>query len=364
MIPVYKPWLTQREEEYLRRAITSGWISSTGEFVDASESALSSLLGVNHTRVTSNGTTALHLCLRAVGIRPGDAVIVPAITFAATAFAVSYCQATPIFVDSDPETWNLDLNIVEDVCKKQTIKAVIPVHLYGNPVDMTALRGLASKYGFIIIEDACESLGATLNGAYTGTLGDIACFSFYGNKTLTCGEGGAVTTNDHNYDERVKLLRGQAHDPNKRYWHVDIGHNYRLTNMQSAVLLAQIERFHEIMSEKIRVYNQYRKHLPAEMFQVVPEGGMSSAWMISVRLPVRSANVAEIMAKAGVETRPIFYPLYEMPPFMMCDVYGRKVGKALNEFGITLPSYPMLTNDEIKFICDILKDAISVAPNS
>ncbi len=359
MIPVYQPWLTELERQYLDRTITAGWISSNGEFVDRSERQLASLLGVNHARVVSNGTTALHLCLRGVRILPGEKVIVPETTFAASAFAVSYVRAAPIFVDADPATWNLDLNQVEDACKKYQIRAVMPVHLYGNPVDMRALQALKNKYGFYIVEDACESIGSTFDGKYTGNLGDIACFSFYGNKTITCGEGGVVVTNDKTCDERVKLLRGQAHDPNRRYWHIDVGHNYRLTNMQAAVLCAQLDRFPEIFEQKKRVAATYRANLPAEMFQVTPEGGTNSNWMISVRLPVKAAGVAAYLADHGVETRPIFYAISDMPPYKMAISLGKKVSRELNEYGITLPSYPQLTDSEIVAICDVLKGAIN-----
>lgn len=361
LIPVYEPWLTDSERSFLLSAFDTGWISSAGRFVRLSESALERLLNVGRAHVTSSGTTALHLCLRALGVGPGDRVIVPACTFAATAFAVSYTGAEPVFVDSDPHSWNLDLDLVEDLVNKGEANIVVPVHLFGNPVDMQRLKEICEPKGVKIVEDACESLGASIDGKMTGTWSDIACFSFYGNKTLTAGEGGAVVTDDQELADKALLLRGQAQAPNTRYWHIDVGHNYRMTNMQAAILYGQMERFEEIDHEKKRVANRYRANLGGHeriKMQKVADNAYHSWWVISVVTPTEYPAMAAHLREHGADSRPIFYPLTAMPPYKTCKVVSKAdsgmpiVADYLNRMGITLPSSPLLTNAQVDRVCD------------
>jgi len=326
MIPVYQPWLTDLEKKYVNEALDSSWISSSGKFVNKAEELFAEFLGVKHCIVTTSGTTALHLCLRALDLSHfhGDTrnnsrgyVAIPDTTFIATAFAASYDRRLLQLIDADPETWNLDIDFLERKLKEGVqYFAVIPVHLYGNPCDMKRLKALQQDYGFKIIEDACESLGATIDGQKTGTFGDISCFSFYGNKSFTCGEGGAVVTDNDQLASQVRLLRGQAQDV-QRYWHVDIGYNYRMTNIQAAILCGQLERADEILGEKERVSERYHRALEGHFkFQKVLPGHQHSNWIVSLELPVKQAVVAPKMATLGVDTRKIFYPISEMPPLM------------------------------------------------
>lgn len=368
MIPVYQPWLTDLEKKYVTDAIDTKWISSAGKYVEKAEELFADFIGVKHALVTTSGTTALHLCFRAMdthveyngehplGFWPG-VCIVPDTTFVASLFAPSYDRRQAVTVDVDPETWNLDLNQVEKICQEKRVEWVMAVHLYGNPCDMDRLYQLQQKYGFKLIEDACESLGATVQGRRTGGLSDVACFSFYGNKTFTCGEGGALTTNDKEVYLKAKQLRGQAQDFQKRYWHVDIGYNYRMTNLSAAVLCAQLERANEILAEKRRVANLYIKHLGSDFeLQTVLDGHEHSYWLMTVKLPTNYKPVQRKLKTLGIDTRKIFYPISEMPPF---DKWGpTPVAHELSQRGLSLPSYPELKDEQIVYICDSLKKAI------
>lgn len=357
-IPIYEPWLTNLEKDYAKSAIDSTWISSNGKFIAQAEEALSEFYGA-HVVVSNNGTTALHLCCLAAGMRPGAKVLLPSTTYAATAFAPSYCGAQIEFVDSDPDTWNMDLNIVEKICQATEIDFVIPVHLLGNPVDMHRLDALSKAYGFVIIEDACESIGATINGKLTGTFGRLSALSFYGNKTFTSGEGGAVISTSKDLATNAKMLRGQAQSFDRRYWHLDIGYNYRMTNIQAAILCAQLCRKDEILAEKARVAEQYSKHIANDnriKMQKVLEGHIHGNWMITVKTEMPADSLAAALSEAGVETRPMFYPLNEMPPFR--DRRFAPVSKELSERCLMLPSSPLLSNSDINFVCSEIKRAL------
>lgn len=369
MIPVYQPWLTDLEKKYANEALDSSWISSTGKFIDKAEELFAEFIGVKHCIVTTSGTTALHLCLRALDLphyhgdtrnTPHGLIAIPNTTFVATAFAADYDRRPIEFIDADSETWNINLDILEKQLEQGCqYHAVIPVHLYGNPCNMWRLKNLQDQYGFKIVEDACESLGATIDGRKTGTFGDISCFSFYANKTLASGEGGAVVTDNDQLAYQARLLRGQAQDV-KRYWHVDIGYNYRMTNVQAAILCAQLERADEILSEKERVSERYRKALGSHFkFQKVLPGHQHSSWLTTLELPVEQSRVALQMAQREIDTRKVFYPISEMPPYSTQQT--GPVAKRLSEHGISLPSYPQLTNKQIDFICKNLLDCVKVS---
>lgn len=363
MIPVYKPWLTSLERKYVDDAVRSTWISSTGKYVTQAEEKFAEFIGVKHAVVATSGTTALHLCLKALDrtLNYTSASVVPNTTFAATAFAVQYDNPHIILAKVNPETWNLDMVHLESILKTDPdIGVVIPVHLYGNPVDMEILEELKQEYGFYVVEDACESIGARVNGKLTGSMGDISCFSFYGNKTFTSGEGGVVVTDNDDLAEKAKFFRGQAQDPNKRYWHTDIGYNYRMTNLQAAVLCAQIERSEEILSEKKRVSDRYLhnlKDVEELVFQKVLPGHEHSYWLVSAFLPTTTTESFSVwMRHNGVDTRKVFYPLSDMPPWALHDKKTDfSVSKGLSKQGISFPSYPELKNEEIDKICNLIK---------
>lgn len=365
MIPVYQPWIASLEKKYINDAVESQWISSTGKYVDKAEELLAEFIGTKYALTTTSGTTALHLCFRALDkeifgpnkVFHDKCVLIPTTTFVASAFAAAYDNRLIKFVDINPETWNMDLNQVEQICKTHRVGQVMPVHLYGNPCDMSKLKNLQQVYGFDIIEDACESLGATIHGYKTGSMADIACFSFYGNKTFSCGEGGALTTNSSELYEKAKLLRGQAQSFNKRYWHVDLGYNYRLTNLQSAILCAQLERSDEILEQKQRVAQRYRENLKNFIWQRILPGHDHSHWLITIKLPCNYGPIANYLKQNKIDSRKVFYPITDMPSFK--DNFEYPNASELSEYGLSLPSFPELSNDQIDFICDKLKEAIN-----
>lgn len=359
-IPVYQPWLCGNEERYVLDCLRSGWISSKGYYIAAFEERFAEFIGVRHAISVCNGTVALHVALAALGIGPGDEVIVPTFTYIAPVNAVVYCGATPIFVDADPHTWQLDPN---DVYRRITpkTKAIIVVHLYGHPAEMSALTTLAREHGLFIVEDCAEAFGATYMGKHVGSFGDIATFSFYGNKTITTGEGGMVTTNDDMLAERVRRLKGQGLAPYREYWHDIIGYNYRMTNIAAAIGLAQLENAPLFLDRKRKIAQQYR-HLLADthlVFQHELPGVQHSWWMVSVLAPTAQERdlLRQVLAQHGVETRPTFYPVHTMP--MYSQRYERhRVAESLGLRGINLPSYPSLNDEQIEEICIVLRNAL------
>jgi len=362
VIPIYEPWVSDLEKSYAKQAVDSTWISSNGEFIARAEKLFGEFLGAQNIVVASNGTTALHLCCRAAGMQAGHVVLVPSCTYAATAFAPLYCGASIKYIDSDPNTWNIDLDIVEETCKAQRVDFVIPVHLFGNPVDMHRLNRLANQYGFTVIEDACESIGASVDGEYTGKMSKMAAFSFYGNKTFTSGEGGAVVAQNSKLSELARMLRGQGQSFHKRYWHLEVGYNYRMTNIQAAILCAQIERSDEILQQKDRVANRYNSNFASSEHvktQLVLQGHKHGHWMIVIKTPLYAETLATELKEAGIDTRPMFYPLNEMPPLRSEDT--TPVSKELSERCIMLPSSPLLSDDKIDFICESVMKALDVS---
>lgn len=365
MIPIYIPWLTDVERGYLLETFDTGWISSNGPMVKRLEERFALFLGAERAHTANSGTNALHLCLLGVGIKRGDKVATASMTFAATAFAMSYCGAEPYFIDSHPTNWNMDLDHLREVCedlksKGESLKAVVVVHIFGNPVDMDVIMDMSAEYGFAVIEDACESFGTTFDGQMTGTIGDIGCFSFYGNKTITSGEGGVFTTNNQKFADRALLLRGQAVDPHKRYWHVDVGHNYRMTNMQAAILMGQLDRFEDIKREKIRLYETYKRELDGVVdFQEFHPKADILPWIVAVRTSIPFDQMSAFLREKGIDSRPFFYAMQEMPPYIEYFEQRHEVTNQIVEDGIMLPSYPQLSDEEIKTICDAIKEAVN-----
>ena len=364
-IPVSMPDLSGREEEYVIDCLRSTWISSKGEYLSRFEEQFAGFCGARHAVACNNGTTALHLALVALDIGPGDEVLVPTLTFIASANTVHYCGATPVFVDSLPDTWNMD---PEDAARKigPKTRAIMPVHLFGSPAPMEPLLELARAHGLAVIEDAAEAHGATYDGNAVGALGDIGTFSFYGNKIVTTGEGGAVVTNDATLAEQVALLRGQGQSPDRRYWFPVIGFNYRMTNIQAAIGLAQLEDVETKLTRRREVAAAYARGLDGlgVTFQETESRGTSAHWMVSVLLPVESDEERDLVGTAlqadGIETRPIFYPLHTMPP------YASSAGAAgdfptatrVGATGLSLPTYSALTDADIAYVCERLGAAL------
>lgn len=361
-IPVASPFFIGNEKNYVDDCMKSGWISSAGKYVELFERGFAEFCGVKHAVACCNGTVALHLALVALGVGEGDEVIVPTLTFVATPNAVAYCGAKPVFVDSEPETWNLDPERVEAKITPRT-KGIIAVHLYGHPAKMGELKQIARRHNLFLLEDAAEAHGAMCDGRVVGSLGDAAAFSFYANKIITTGEGGMVVTDDDLLADRARLLRGQGMDPNRRYWHPIIGYNYRMMNLPAAIGLAQLEKADEQLESRARVARTYREYLQ-EMPGIKPQTEQVWArhvyWMFSVIFDEgiwqERDVIIETLGARGIETRPVFYSAHSMPPYIN-SVRGHAfpVAEKLSANGISLPTWAGLTENKIDYICHALR---------
>ena len=352
-IPVAAPVLDGRETEYVMECMASSWISSSGRFIGEFEAAFAAFCGVKHAVAVNNGTTALHLALVALGLGPGDEVLVPDLTYIASANAVKYCGATPVFVDNERRTFNLDPEALEAKITPRT-RGIIPVHLYGHPVDMDPVLEIARRHNLFVLEDAAEAIGATYKGRRVGGLGDCATFSFFGNKIITTGEGGMVTTNDDALARNLRLYRGQGMDLERRYWFPVIGYNYRMTNIAAAIGLAQMERIEAHLAARQRVAAGYNARLAAlgeKLILPLSENWAGHVyWMYTVLLtqPDLKSRDELIMAmdQEGIETRPVFYPMHVMPPYAEPEgVYPN--ADWCSERGVNLPTHAGLTDDDL-----------------
>jgi perosamine synthetase len=360
-INVASPVLRGNEKKYLIDCIDSGRISSTGKYVDEFEKKFALFCNTKYAISCANGTVALHIALLAKNVGQGDEVIVPTLTYIATANAVRYCGARPVLVDSEPETWNIDPSLIEEKVTERT-KGIIIVHLYGHPVDMDPIMEIAKRHGLFVIEDAAEAHGALYKGRVMGSIGDIGTFSFYGNKIITSGEGGMVVTNDDNLANKMRLIKGQGMDPRRRYWFPMIGYNYRMTNMQAAVGLAQLEEISWHMGRRREIADLYNKYLGdlkglIEM-PVEKEWAKHSFWMYSILLKdtitISRDDFMGLLEKDGIETRPIFYPMHVMPPYEERNgTYP--VSESIASRGMNIPTHGALTEDDIKYICSRIR---------
>lgn len=353
-IPVYQPSLVGNEKKYVVDCLDSSWISSKGKYIDLFESGIANYLGVNHAASVCNGTVALHLALLALGIGEGDEVIVPTLTYIASVNAIAYTGATPVFIDSLPDSWQMD---PFDFRRKITdkTKAVLCVHLYGHPCDMDNIVPIAREHDLFVVEDCAESMGSLYKGKHTGTFGDIATFSFYGNKTITTGEGGMVTTNDETLHDRCVHFKGQGLAKHRQYWHDVIGYNYRMTNICAAIGLAQLEQIETFLAQKQQVANWYRKGFAdSDLAFHEPIGDVYHAyWMCSVLAPsAKDRNpLRDHLTQKGIETRPLFYPVHTMP--MYSQKFARfKTAENLGWRGINLPSYPALSEQDVQYVIE------------
>lgn len=355
-IPVYKPTITETEKAYVNECLDTEWVSSRGKFVDQFEKSFADYVGVKYAVSSSNGTTALHVALLALGIGPGDEVIVPTLTYIASANAVTYTGAKPIFVDSMPGTWQIDIDDVRRAITPQT-RAIMPVHLYGQACDMNAIVKLAREKDLLIVEDCAEAIGTTVGDQHVGTFGDIASFSFYGNKTITTGEGGMVVTNNPTLRNRTTHLKGQGLAQFREYWHDIVGYNYRMTNICAAIGCAQLERVEQTLQKKRQIAGWYRERLSGHYeFQTEQPDTTHSHWMVCLLAKTAEARepLRERLMEAGVETRPVFYPIHSMP--MYAHAYRRMpVADDVASRGINLPSHPGLSLTEVEYICSCLR---------
>lgn len=365
-IPVAAPILRGKEKEYVIDCLESVWISSNGAYLDKFENAFAKFCGTHHAITCCNGTIALHLALLALGIGPGDEVIVPTLTFVATANAVAYCGARPVFVDSEPETWNINPCLIEEKLSPRT-KAIIVVHLYGHPVDMDAVLSISSRHGLFVIEDAAEAHGARYKGRPVGSIGNAGTFSFYGNKIITTGEGGAVVTNDPDLVNKIRLLRGQGMDPKRRYWFPIRGYNYRMTNIEAAIGLGQLENVDWHIARRAEVACWYREFLadfPELSFQTDQSWASRVYWMFSILLADRTIAdrdaVMSSLQRQGIETRPIFYPMHVLPPYKEAgSAADYPIADRISKTGMNLPTFAGLSREDVAFICKSLARCLS-----
>lgn len=352
MIPVYQPYFNGREKEYVNTCMDSTWISSKGEFIGKFEKGFANYIGTEHATTVSNGTVAIHLALEALGVGPGDEVIVPTLTYIASVNTIIQTGAKPVFVDSLESTWQIDPNDVEAKITPRT-KAVMAVHLYGSPCDMDALTSICLKHNLLLVEDCAEAFGTLYRGQHVGTFGDIATFSFFGNKTITTGEGGMVVTKRKDVLERAYHLKNQGVSQTREYWHDVVAYNYRMTNICAAIGLAQLEQASNILARKRQVAEWYREglqSLPLICHSETPQT-VHSFWMCSIAVddPAKRNPLREHLKQSGIETRPLFFPSHTMPHCASQESFP--VAESLASRGINLPSYPALTHDQVRSIC-------------
>jgi len=363
-LPVTTPSLSGNELKYVIDCIETVWISSQGDYIDKFQDAFAAYHGGGEALSTSSGTTALHLALVALGIGVGDEVIVPNISFGASANVVIHAGAKPVFVDIDPETWTLDVHALEGVLTSRT-KAIMPVHLYGHPCDMDPIVAFAREHGLKVIEDCAEALGAEYKGRKVGLLGDVGCYSFFANKVITTGEGGMVLTEDAELMERMLLYRDHGMSKQRRYWHVVPGYNYRMTNLQAALGLAQMERIEQFLAQResvVAMYDERLGDLKGIRTPSTATWARNIYWLYSIQVDheiigITRDELAGRLQEHGVDTRPVFPPLHDQPAYGGSDL-DFPVSREFSERGLSLPTGNTLTIDDTERVCNILRDIV------
>jgi perosamine synthetase len=367
MIPVCEPLLTGKELEYAGDCLKTNWISSAGKYIPEFEKRFAEYCGCKYGVTTTNGTTALHLALAALGIGAGDEVIMPAFTMAACAFSIVYTGAKPVLVDAEPDTWNMDVAQLERKITKKT-KAIMPVHIYGHPCDMDPIMDVAKKHNLIVVEDAAEAHGAEYKGTRVGSIGQVSCFSFYANKIITTGEGGMVVTNDAQIAEKARRLKDQAFSPQRRFLHTDVGFNYRMTNVQAAIGLAQLEsidRFVEMRRKNAALYSAGLKSIPGITLPQQKQWAKNVYWMYGIVVGERAGTSRDLLMQKlkekGVDTRTFFIPMHVQPAFLNRGLFKGEsypVATELSENGLYLPSGSGLKPEEIEAVCRAVREIV------
>lgn len=366
-ISIAMPVFNGNEKKYLNECVDTGWVSANGRFINEFQEKFAAFCGSRYALACANGTVTLHLILKAMGITDGDEVIMPTLTYVATANAVVECGAVPVFVDSDQNTWNINPNEIERAITPKT-KAIIPVHLYGLSCNMTDIMSISKRFCIPIVEDAAEAHGAKWKNKRVGSIGKVGSFSFFGNKIITSGEGGMIVTDDTDLYNRMKLLRAQGVDPCKRYWHLARAYNYRMTNMQAAVGLGQLENVDWHLEQRQRVASVYKKQIEEKLegyvtIQKVDNTENHVYWMNSIMLTdkVKKSRdqVMSEMEAYNIEMRPVFYPMHIMPPYYDSNVKC-PVAEKIASRGINLPSHALLDEEKITYIVDTLQRIIKV----
>lgn len=376
MIPVNEPLLMEREAQLVAECVRTGWVSSAGRFIDEFERQWAEYCGRRHGIAVCNGTAALQVAMAALDLEPGDEVILPTFTIISCALAVTQAGGTPVLVDSDPRTWTLDVSAVAKRVTPRT-KAIMAVHIYGHPADMDPILELAERHGLAVIEDAAEAHGAEYlsrrahpQGAWLrcGKFGTASCFSFYANKLITTGEGGMIVTDDARMAEKARLLRNLYFHPTRRYYHEAMGFNFRMTNLQAALGLAQFERMEAIVAKKRWMGQEYTKHLQdLATLQLPPQEpwARSVYWMygivVSADTGMSAADVAHALRERGVETRPFFLGMHDQPVFRQRGWFLNEsypVAERLAAQGLYLPSGMALTHDQLRRVVDAVREVL------
>ncbi|MFZ5906252.1 MAG: aminotransferase class V-fold PLP-dependent enzyme [Nitrospirota bacterium] len=353
------PNVGRHEKKYLNKAIDSGFVSTIGPFVSEFEDSFAQYLGVKKAVSTQSGTAALHMALHELGIGSEDEVIVPALTFVATVNPIMYVGAKPVFADVDIHTWNIDPAEIEKKITKKT-KAILIVHLYGNPCDMDRVMKIARKYKLYVIEDATESLGATYKSKFTGTFGDFGCFSFNGNKIITTGGGGMVVGKNAKKLEHIKFLVNQARDESNGYYHPEIGFNYRMTNIEAAIGIGQLKKVDDFLKKKRLFHGIYQEELQgiaSLAFQAEYPNAHSSFWLtcVSFRKGVDIQTLQKALKGKGVPSRRVFMPVVEFQPYRKFKKRICRNSHTIFDSSLCLPGSTLNTENDIHYTCNILK---------
>lgn len=364
IIPITVPSITNLEVDRVKEAARLGWGKNHSKYINEFEGKFAEYIGVQYAIATSSCHGALHLVLAGLGIKTGDEVIIPDITWIASAAAVTYVGATPIFVDIDPETWCIDHDSFEKAISSKT-KAVMPVTIYGHPPEMDEVMEIAKKHNLYVIEDAAQSVGSKYKNKRPGSFGDCGVFSFHGTKIMTTGEGGMFVTNNPELYEKVKSLSDQGKDPNKLFWNLEIGFKYKMTNIQAALGLAQLERIDDLVSKKRQIFAWYRERLSDKegmQMNVEKSDVYNTYWMTAIILDkekygIEKEELMDKLKKYNIMTRPFFYPLSSMPP-LKTEVHN-PIAYDLSPYGINLPCGYSITEDEVEYICNSLLEILS-----
>ncbi|OHW61982.1 putative pyridoxal phosphate-dependent aminotransferase EpsN [Andreesenia angusta] len=363
MIPLCIPKVSGNEWKYIKNCLDTNWISSVGSYVNKFEEQFKEYVNSKSAIVTMNGTSALQLALLTLGIGKGDEVIVPSMTFVASVNPIIYVGAEPVFVDVDRDTYVMNAEKIEELITDRT-KAIIPVHIYGHPVDMDRVNEIAKKHNLFVIEDATESLGSTYKGKHTGTIGDFGCFSFNGNKLITTGAGGMLVTDNKDLGERAKYLSNQAKtiEPNGDMVHLDIGYNFRMPNILAAMGCAQLEKIEEYIEAKeynAECYNERLKEVTGITLPIQKDGSFNVNWLYAILIEDQFGTsrdeLIQKMKECGIETRPFFHPLHEMELYKKYKRGSMEITEELKGKGLCLPSSVDLKSEEIEKVCKALR---------
>ena len=349
------------EMQYIKKGFESNWIAPLGENVDNFEKELAEWVGAGYAAALSSGTAAIHMALKAAGVDEGDIVFCSTLTFAATANAIIYQNAIPVFIDSDEKTWNMDPDLLEEAFRKYPqAKAVIVVHIYGLAADLDRIVDICGRHGAVLIEDAAESLGTKYKGRYTGTIGDYGVFSFNGNKIITTSGGGMLVSGNRERIEKVRFWATQARDRARHYQHSELGYNYRMSNIVAGIGRGQLKVLDRRIEKKRYIFDYYRRELgqlDGISFMPINEWNEPNCWLTCITLSgrVRPIDIIEALEADNIESRPIWKPMHLQPYYQDRDFIGSGVSDAIFENGVCLPSDTKMTDDDLERVCGIIR---------